>query len=333
MLAALVIMLPVYVPQFRDIIGYIYEPIFGKTKDLWASHMTFREHALYYLTGEGGQNMLGKLVYLLIGIIVGGFALALVRGRTDVIVMLAGFVSATLVSYAIPTIMHVKQPFFGTTFDWMLIFCRRCMCCCGSHSTPAAVGGSALVAAALYAVLTTHFIPMLYMPKGENLISRRRVIYALYDAMNQQHIRPQDRVYITTTGYVNAAVLDYLNMLKFLPQFNIQEQPFSGDIKLHTAEIHKAAYVIASEQGNSEAYGDFIPSGNMQDETLAVVRADPDLVEVAAVPTLTPKRYFLFKRVGPFFGWTGTEGLGPMEGPYPAWKLGEVRWALGHERL
>lgn len=327
--AAVLVPLPFYAFQLRQIIAYIWEPIFGSTKDLWATPLTPREHVLYYLTGEGGSLMLSSHLYLLGAILVAGFALAIVFSRRDVVVRLAGFCLAAGAAFAIPTKMRVKQPFFGTTFDWLLIFAGLYVLLWVCQRGHRVIAGGILAVVLLGAVGISHFVPELYKPGGANVVQRRRIISSVYNALRQYNVGDRARIYMTTTGYVNAAVLDYLNLQQGLPAFNIAEQPYSPDLKLHESEMDKSDYVIASEQGNSESFGNFIPSGNMQDATLAHIRANPDFAEIAAIPTQNEKRFFVFKRVPPFYGWDVTTGLGPVEGPYPDWKLREVRWGFG----
>jgi hypothetical protein len=329
LLASVLVASPVYITQFREIIDYIYEPIFGKTKDLWTSHMSVREHVLYYLTGGGGALMLGRHLYVLLAIIAGGFALSVVFSRWDVFVRLAGFCAVTLAAYAVPTVMHVKQPFFATTFDWLMVFSAVYVLLWVCRSGHRLASGAALGAALLSALAVTRFIPELYQPGGANVVGRRRIISSVYNALRNHDVNVQARVYMTTTGYVNAAVLDYLNLQQGLPAFNFAEQPYESDLKVHEAEMDKADYVIASEQGNSESFGDFIPSGNMQEKTLAYVRDNPNFAEIAEIPTQNEKRFFVFKRVPPFYGWNLTSEIGPVEGPFPDWQLHEVRWGLG----
>ena len=193
--------------------------------------------------------------------------------------------------------------------------------------------GAALGVALLFALVVTHFIPELYKPGGANVVQRRRIISSVYNALRNHDVNTTARVYMTTTGYVNAAVLDYLNLQQGLPAFNFAEQPYEPDLKIHETEMDKSDYVIASEQGNSESFGDFIPSGNMQEQTLAYVRNNPNFAEIAVIPTQNEKRFFVFKRVPPFFGWNVSAGIGPIEGPFPDWKLHEVRWAFGPETV
>ena len=328
--ASLAVMLPVYLANLKIILAYIYDPIFGPRKDVWATHMPLTDHLLFYLTArEGGAALLGWHLYLFLLILLVSFVVLIAYRNMRLAVLLAGMCVVTLAAYTVVTIMHVKQRFFGSTFDWMLIFTVvQVLIWLARRASPrqATLG---IVAAAGLAVLTLQPIPRMYTPEGGNLLARRRVIYALSDALRAEHLLRHERVFITSTGFVNAHVLKYLSLQRFLPELNIADLAFTDDLAQYRAEIGRAQYVIASEKGNSEAFGDYIASGNVQDQTLAIAREDRDLVQIAEFPTETPKRYFLFKRVGPGYGFEPIEGLEPVTGPFPLWKLGFVRWGLG----
>ncbi|HXE54270.1 MAG TPA: hypothetical protein VN541_14700 [Tepidisphaeraceae bacterium] len=325
---ALLVPLPVYLLQFREIFHYIWDPVFGKTNAMWRTPGTRAEHALYYLTGPGGSDMLASHLYLLLAIILAGLIAAASINRRA-LGRILGLLAVTFVAYSVVAAMSIKQEFFGSTFDWMLILSGVYVLVFAARSTPAAVARVVVVAALALALGITHFLTPLYLPDAPNAIARRRIVDQLYGAMRQQQIGPQARVFITTTGYVNTDVLNYLSLQRGLPAFNFTRLPFSDDLAQYKHEIALADYVIASEQGNSEAYGGFIPSGNIQDQTLALVRANGDFEEVASFPTLTRKRYFLFATIQPFEDWHVQLGMGALEGPYPQWGLGRVRWGYG----
>ena len=326
---ALLVPLPVYLIQFREIFHYIYDPIFGQYTDMWRTPGTRLWHLLYYFTGEGGMDMLSRHLYLLLAIIAAGLVLALILERLDVFVRLVGFLAVTAAAYALPAGMSIKQEFFGSTFDFMLMFTAIYVLVWIARDVKFKWSQAVVVLAMLAGLAVSHFPPVLYIPGGANSIARRRVVDQIYAALRTQGIDSGPRVFMTTTGFVNASVLDYLSLKQGLPAFNISEVSFSGNLNDFAVEIDKADYVIASEQGNSEAYGDFIKSGNIQDQTLALVRNSGEFEQVGAFPTLNPKRYFLFKRIPPFVGWEAIDGLGPIEGPYPDWMLPQVRWGYG----
>jgi hypothetical protein len=123
---------------------------------------------------------------------------------------------------------------------------------------------------------------------------------------------------MTTTGYVNPGVLDYYFRRDNLRAMNIDSNSFSDDLAAHGREIGCADYVIASESGNGLAYGDFVKSGLVQDETLALVRTNADFQQIGAYPTLSGKYYFLFRRINHFCGWISPTGLAPVMQSDPA---------------
>jgi len=327
---ALAIMLPVYLANLKVIFSYIYEPIFGSTSVMWATHMPMSQHLLYYLTAStGGAVFLGWHLYLFVAILITGIVVIVRQRDFRLLVLLGGMCVVTLAAYTVITLVHVKQRFFGSTFDWMLIltavqlltwFARR------ATPTRTAIG---IITVATLALGTLQPIPRMYTPEGGNLLARRRIIYAISDAINAEYPKPNDRIFITTTGFVNAHIIKYLNLQKCLPELNVGDLAFSNDLSKFRTEISLAQFVIASEPGNSEAFQDYIASGNVQAETLALARQDTDLAQIAEIPTETPKRYFVFKRVGPGYGFEPIEGLKPIEGPFPRWKMGYVRWGLG----
>jgi hypothetical protein len=104
-------------------------------------------------------------------------------------------------------------------------------------------------------------------------------------------------------------VFDYYYRRDTLHAFNIDCNAFSDDVSAHQKEFETADYVIASESGNGEAYAEFVKSGLVQDQTLALIRANPDFKQIASFPTLTGKSYFLFRRTRPFCGWIKPTGL------------------------
>jgi hypothetical protein len=78
---------------------------------------------------------------------------------------------------------------------------------------------------------------------------------------------------------------------------------------------------------------DWLPSTKIQDQTLELVRSHGDFRQIAAVPTINGKRYFIFEKPGPFSGWDRIDGLAPEEGPYPQWNLPVVRWGVGNTTI
>jgi len=121
-LPAVLIPLPHYLLTWRETWNYIYSPIFGESRSVWASHFPPLGHLLYYLRGEGGQVMLGAEIYPLTAIIPAGACLLVRHRQWTSFARFTAMAIATLAAFAIATCLPVKQPFFGTSFDWLLIF-------------------------------------------------------------------------------------------------------------------------------------------------------------------------------------------------------------------
>jgi hypothetical protein len=131
----------------------------------------------------------------------------------------------------------------------------------------------------------------------------------IYASLIDEQFPLYTRVYMTSTGFVNPGVFDYYYRRDTLHAFNIDCIAFSDDVRAHQKEFETADYVIASESGNGESYAEFVKSGLVQDQTLALIRANPDFKQFASFPTLTGKSYFLFRRINPFCGWINPVGL------------------------
>lgn len=306
--AMVLIPLPHYWIDWREIWNYIYDVIFGASKSIWQTPGPLMWRYRYYLTGEGGEFLIGRELAVLLGIIGGGALIVFLLKRREPAARLAAFLAVALAAYLVPTEMEVKERFFGASMTWLLVFTALYLLWLVGRN-PGRAPVVVLSLLVLWSLRNAQLGPHLYGRGSRVVLARNRVVNDIYNTLRAQGINPHTRIYITTTGYVNAGVLDYYHRRDTLRAMNIEQQAFSGDLQLHKHQMDMAEFVIASEQGNSEAWGGFIAGGNIQDQTLALVRQDKDFEQIAEFPTLTPKRYFLFRRVGHFFGWQNARGL------------------------
>jgi len=305
---AVVIALPHYLITWGETLNYIYQPIFGPGHSIWARQMPLDWNLRYYLTGEGGGLMLGPALWWLLAVIVAGSVALLALRRWEPALRLGGLLCVCAVAYAVPTKMDVKQPFFGTTFDWLLIFAAVSVLCLLLRAKgwlPAALVGLVV----FVSLREARFRPAQAHRGSEVVRERNEVLNGIYDRLMAEHFPFYRRVYITSTGFVNAGVLDYYYRRDTLHALNIGEYSYSGDVHDHQRGMSLADYVIASESDNGLAFADFLQSGNIQDQTLALVRSNPDFLQIASLPTLKGKHYFLFRRVRNFCGWIDPIGL------------------------
>lgn len=306
--AAVAVALPHFVTDWRSIYGYIHANILGESHSTWAREGTVLWHLRYYFDGPGGAVMLGGMVWPLVILVLGGLLAFTLLRKGEQAARLVGLMVVAGVAYALPAAMDVKEPFFGTTFVWILVFAGVYVL--GEAQrwrgwAPVAL----LVAACAVSVRAARLGPYLN-ERGSPLVrERNRLVHDIYAALFNEDFPYYTRVYMTTTGYVNVGVLDYYYRRDTLHAFNIDANQFSDDLAAHAREIGCADYVIASESGNGEAYGGFVKSGLVQDQTLAIVRSNADFRQIGAYPTLSGKYYFLFRRINPFCGWIDPTGF------------------------
>ena len=158
---------------------------------------------------------------------------------------------------------------------------------------------------------------------------RRKLVENVYLALRAEGVKPTSIVYVTSSGYFNRSVLSFFGLKQDLFPLQVLEQPVSDDLAVHTGEIGKADFVVASERGNSEAMEGFLRSGSVQNQTLDLVTHNPEFELAATFPTANSKSYYLFRRSTPFAGVDPIEGLTELQGPFPQWGLHAVRWGTG----
>jgi len=309
--AAILIPLPHFLIAWRDTYGYIYQKIFGSSHSTWARQGTVLWHLRYYVDGPGGAAMFGGMLGpLVIVTVVGLIAFAALQFREQAL-RLFGLTIVAAVAYAVPAAMDVKEPFFGTTFTWILAF-AAILVVADLLRRPGWLPLATVLILSALSLRAARLGPNLVQRGSPVVRERNRLVQDIYAALYNENFPVYTRVYLTTTGYVNPGVLDYYYRRDTLHAMNVDANAFSDDLAAHAREIASADYVIASQSGNHIAYTDFVKSGLVQDQTLAIVRGNADFQQIGAYPTLTGKSYFLFRRINPFCGWISPTGLAPV---------------------
>jgi len=100
-----------------------------------------------------------------------------------------------------------------------------------------------------------------------------------------------------------------------------------GDVQPYRQEIERADFVVAAEPGVVE-FAEQHPSTKLLATTLAMVRGNDAFQLVRTVASRSGKSFYVFERGPAFGGWTASDNLDVIEGPYPQWNLPRVRWGL-----
>lgn len=332
-LPALAVMLPHFLLAGSYIVQYIQTAVSGRDKALWALKGDTQWQLVYYLTGKGGHDMLSALLWLIVAVLAVGAILMLIEMNRPRVLRAAAFFVVTAAAYFIPAVNHMKSPFLAAAFYGLLllgmVIVLRDLGMWFGIGRMGRTAGTMLLAVVLGVGLwLAKFPDALGDPADPQTISRNRVLGDVYAAL--QHAaegRSLTRTFVTSAGELNAETLQYLALRDSLPM-NFADRHREDDLNLYRQELDRADFCIASEAG-VEGVIDWLPSTKIQDQTLELVRSRGDFRQIAIVPTINGKRYFVFEKPGPFSGWDRIEGLAREEGPYPQWNLPVVRWGLG----
>lgn len=328
----ILIPLPHYILNGRAILQYIYDNMFGAHRSTWESKEPLAGQLLYYITGFGGSMMLRLDVRVLAVLLAVGTAHHLWLAHRPRLLRMSAVTAMLFLAYLIPTMNHIKQQFFGLTFQIMLVLASVCVLknwlLIERYRRPRVpVATFVLLATLLYS------FDVFRMPAAWGdytspwIVDRRQNAYDLYHAVlqNDTTVGRPVRVFATFTGDANPSLLNYMALRDQIP-LECYSLPDSSDVAPTLAELDHTDFALAAESG-SGLVADFLLSSALQDRVLAALRAREDFVEVAhATFHQTSKNIYLFKN-DPFHGWEAVEGFGGVEGPLPdAWA---VQWGMG----
>jgi hypothetical protein len=346
--------LPHYLYNGRAIAGYIYDILFGTYKSSYEMKGHLSDHLLYFLTGNGGEIMLGRHIWVLLAMLaVCGIGVAMLRRRGDAVRGVA-MLLMVVAAWLIPTINRTKQEFFGLTFDTLLAFLvvfllGRLL------AAQRWRGGWAKWASAFLLLATVQGTYFFHWPtRYGNLYTgwqanRREIVDGVFWSIvshstfggadvapapdtsipdeDKDH-SPTPRVLLCTVGDVNDQLMGYMALKN---QVSIQFW-YNGSAKTPERFIQDfdgANFIFASESGTG-LVADFLPSSPWQDSLLAAVKARHDFKQIGKWTfRKSGKSMYLFMRSA-FNGFKPGTGMGAIEGPFPKQpELGEVRWGYG----
>jgi len=313
-----ILTLPHYVSYFR-------EAIFSPGKPIAAMPGTVADQLTFYLWGQGGNFAFGSQLPLLAALFIMGTVVLVRARRAPSWRRLAAAGLVMVAAFAIPTVSPVKQPFLGAQFAYLVVLLALVVFARGAMVLGERLGLAALVAAALVAAASFSWPDTFPRTPPQDVAARNALPRQVYQEVISHLEGNEARVYMTTTGYFGPELLVYLALKDRRPGITARSEMLSDDLNTHLQQMDKADFVLANEPGVAET-SPYLPSSRVQAETLALVRHRPDYAEIARFPSSSGRAYFLFQRVGAFFGWRAGPGWLPLEGPYPQWKLSYVRW-------
>lgn len=266
---------------------YIRFNMAGPGKSLWSSEMSFWAHLRYYIDGPGGQFMLGRFAYPLLALAAIGAAVLVwgrrweeARRRAALLVMLVGL-------YLVSTLTPVKQVFFGSPFQMLLIMTG--VLSVGSVLEGFARAGRARWAGALVcgilavASLWTFRWPNAWGPRMRPLaVAARQAAADLSGAIGRSADGRQVRAFMTFTGHISGPALELECMRSGTRVVSVSRE-MATTIEQCAGDLAWADMVVAVDSGSGLAAERF-PSAKIMDDMRLWLDRRPEWERVATIP-------------------------------------------------
>ncbi|MFL6516319.1 MAG: hypothetical protein ACJ8M1_14965 [Chthoniobacterales bacterium] len=298
-LPSLVLAMPYYLLS-PDILTYIYNQAFGRYKAQWLMKDSgVRGILRYYWDGAGGQMMLGRHQYVVVLLGLAAALLSWKRARKN-FRLVAGYLVILGVSYLVPTMTRMENPFFGSNADALILFAGvlLLMALFQQADTPGnsarVLQGTAWAAVALSLLVFRWPAPVQFDKGGEWAQAVNRLGQQIYQTIRDYPASRNARVFFTAPGPVDDMLLRYHALVDDL-KFRCPNQHMSSDPEVFRREIDAADFVVASEPQSGLAYDGMI-APNVQADALHMAEQNPGLTELAHFPALNGKSFHIFVR-------------------------------------
>jgi hypothetical protein len=299
---AVVLSLPLYAIDGKNIIGYIYTALVTY-QEVNALRGDFWVQVSFYIVGWGGRVMLNKHLYIFAAVLAANaIALTFLRDRQRrVHFVLLGL--AVLVAYLIPTTSVVKTQFGGVIFDWMLLFwavlvLREFLAASAERSGARWVqlGGKTSALLAIAAGLWLWKFPNAY---GDHASQTTRLWNeqqsGVLEAIVSRSTGAPRNTFVTFIAHTNPGVLLYRAKKAGHPEFVFSSTAYAKDLDTYLEQLDRADFVLLAEPGMSDL-DSRLPSTPLAGPILEAVRARPEFVQIAALPAIGGKQILLFEK-------------------------------------
>jgi hypothetical protein len=332
---AFVLTIPHYISACRHILSYIHVNVIGAKREVWSIAGDWAVQLLYFWSGTGGEVMLYNHTWVLAPLLLLGATAVLYRGKRLETIRLLAMALIIAVAYAVPSVNPVKNWFFASAFVFLVILCSAMMLNgLFRYTSQNPLKKMAMRFLALGVIFTS-----LLLARGPDGLFGRGATQSTKDILTLQRIQRQidEAIYLsrreaapvlfcTTGGYSDASTLVFLSMvrgLELIGNGNYTET----DLSIYRRNMQAASFILATEPGTGFVH-EWLPSANVQEQTLAMAREMTEFGCIAEVPAKHGKRFFLFGRKEQFHGFDTAVGLDEPEGPYKSRFLPISRWGL-----
>jgi hypothetical protein len=291
-LPSIVLAVPYYLIS-PDIVTYIYNQAFGRYKAQWAMKDSgVRSVLRFYWDGAGGQMMLGRHKYVVVVMALAAAFLLRERAQRNWR-LIAGYLVILAVSYIVPTMTRMGNPFFGANAD-VLVLSALFQEAEVPGNRARLVRGVAWAAVGL-SLIVFQWPPSGHFEKGSDWArAANRLGQQLYETVRDYPNSRNARVFFTAPGPVDDMLFRYHAAGDGL-KFWCPNRHMTADLSVIRGEIEAADFVIASEAESGLAY-DAMIAPNIQGDALQMVQQNPRFTELAHFPALNGKSFHVFVR-------------------------------------
>ena len=348
-LPSLLIWLPYILVNFRETFGYFFDFALGKNSHVSEIKGGLAASLHFYTVGYAGFYMLGYTFF--VGLALYALCLAFVVGsRNWKELLFQGFLlGLAVVSLGSIILNQRENHYFGVPADVLLLFMllravavawrRWCV------TRPRAAWGVALLAALGVvnlcllnpAVIWPYSVPAInYIVNRGNSLNER-LLDDIWRELGPRVVLPGDapQVFVTRGGFVTAPTMRWL-ALKAGRRLGFTDVWTDNNLDVTRTLLQAATFVVAPEDNATGVYNENA-SYELRFEVERLLANTPGLRLLRRYPgspggpafRLFVNDHKLNENFSSFGSFQALEGFLPWEGPYPEWKLGRVRWAVG----
>jgi hypothetical protein len=338
MLIVAVMALPHYLLAWRHVYEYIYVSTFGREKDIWALKMNAVEHLSYYLTGIGGRFMMGDWLFLTLASVLISLWLSRAYGRHVEALRVVGVMTLAAFACLAVSIPEHKSPYVGALVPSLVMvgFAKTMIFNLDTLSRAKHRGWlGAYIFIAICAALLLHSWPWKYRsgapevePQSTSL-KREALLSDLTHLIAERHPAGGKVFFVGLTPYLNAPILNFALLQHRVRGIEGFDLHLSSDMSAQVAALESSDVAITFTNGNDEV-ATWLPSAQVIPAVNAIVAQNPAFTRLAVFASPSGQgNVELYVKPMAFEHIRADDGLGPLEGPYPQWKLPRVRWGLG----
>ena len=350
-LACVLVAAPYYAVNGVHVFRYFFYNTFNKNTDFWKMPGGWAGSAHYYVFGQAGDLLMGRGFYAWAVLYVLALGWVAWRRQFRELVLQAVLLLLAAASLAAVVYGRIENPFFGMT--WVMVMVAACLRAWAFvFSTLDLARGQGLLAGILVVSLGVSDLTLLRLrhswpqhnPAVDALTGtghsiNQRILDDISAEVARRGGHPDEppMTFLTVTGFINEATLRWMafregRALAFSDlQTESRFEPFVG-------KIAAASFIVSGEDRTGGVF-EIMPPWKLRFQLADYVAAEAragQLRLLGRYPTPEGGSYRLWvneeeaaRNAGIFSPISGEEGFMPMEGPYPQWHEGRVRWALG----